>query len=170
MDRPNKMASVTTGRNASTGPALPRPNASVPQPGRPGGSRTRASGRYAARAAAAVAERLSVGGGLLYRYLHHDSPDGIAGDEGAFVLCSFWLVDNLAMQGRLDEAGQLYASLCARASPLGLLSEQIDPSTGEFIGNFPQAFSHIGVIASGVTIARALAATGGRAGMAGAPE
>jgi GH15 family glucan-1,4-alpha-glucosidase len=104
--------------------------------------------------AAAVAERLSAGGGLLYRYLHHDSPDGIAGDEGAFLLCSFWLADNLAMQGRLDEAEELYTSLCARASPLGLLPEQIDPSTGEFIGNFPQAFSHIGVIASGVTLAR----------------
>jgi GH15 family glucan-1,4-alpha-glucosidase len=108
-----------------------------------------------AATAAAVAERLSAGGGLLYRYLHHDSPDGIAGDEGAFVLCSFWLADNLTMQGRLDEAEELYASLCARASPLGLLPEQIDPSTGEFIGNFPQAFSHIGVIASGVTLARA---------------
>jgi len=107
--------------------------------------------------AAAVAERLSAGGGLLYRYLHRDSPDGIAGDEGAFVLCSFWLADNLAMQGRLDEAEELYASLCARASPLGLLPEQIDPSTGEFIGNYPQAFSHIGVIASGVTLARARA-------------
>jgi alpha,alpha-trehalase len=119
--------------------------------------------------AAAIAERLSAGDGLLYRYLHHDSPDGIAGDEGAFLLCSFWLVDNLAMQGRLDEAGELYASLCARASPLGLLSEQIDPSTGQFIGNFPQAFSHIGIIASGVTLARAQAATGGQPGPAGMP-
>jgi GH15 family glucan-1,4-alpha-glucosidase len=108
--------------------------------------------------ATAVAERLSAGGGLLYRYLHDESPDGIAGDEGAFVLCSFWLTDNLAMQGRLDEAGELYASLCDRASPLGLLPEQIDPSTGEFIGNYPQAFSHIGIIASGVTLARARAA------------
>jgi GH15 family glucan-1,4-alpha-glucosidase len=119
--------------------------------------------------AAAIAERLSAGDGLLYRYLHHDSPDGIAGDESAFVLCSFWLVDNLAMQGRLDEAGQLYASLCARASPLGLLSEQIDPSTGAFIGNFPQAFSHIGVIAGGVTLARSAGATGGHASTTGAP-
>jgi GH15 family glucan-1,4-alpha-glucosidase len=100
--------------------------------------------------------------------LHHDSPDGIAGDEGAFLLCSFWLVDNLAMQGRVDEAEELYASLCARASPLGLLSEQIDPSTGEFIGNFPQAFSHIGVIASGVTLARAQSARGSQASTAGA--
>jgi GH15 family glucan-1,4-alpha-glucosidase len=103
----------------------------------------------------AVAERLSAGGGLLYRYLHADSPDGIAGDEGAFLLCSFWLVDNLAMQGRVQEAADLYASLCARASPTGLLPEQIDPSTGAFMGNFPQAFSHIGVIFSGVTLAAA---------------
>jgi GH15 family glucan-1,4-alpha-glucosidase len=105
---------------------------------------------------AAVADRLSAGGGLLYRYLHDDSPDGIAGDEGAFVLCSFWLVENLAKQGKVDEAAELYASLCARASTVGLLPEQIDPTTGEFSGNFPQAFSHIGVIASGVTLARVM--------------
>ncbi|WP_328885484.1 glycoside hydrolase family 15 protein [Streptomyces sp. NBC_00316] len=105
----------------------------------------------------AIAERLSAGDGLLYRYLHTESPDGLAGDEGAFVLCSFWLVDNLIGQGRIEEATELYASLCARASPLGLLSEQIDPSTGAFIGNFPQAFSHIGIIASGVNLARAKA-------------
>src|SRR5262245_7079716 len=114
--------------------------------------------------ATAVAERLSAGDGLLYRYLHDDSPDGIAGDEGAFLLCSFWLVANLALQGRLDEGGELYDSLCARASPIGLLPEQIDPSTGEFIGNFPQAFSHIGVISSGVTLARASATDGDGAG------
>ncbi|WP_030924498.1 glycoside hydrolase family 15 protein [Streptomyces sp. NRRL B-24720] len=107
----------------------------------------------------AIAERLSAGNGLLHRYLQKESPDGLAGDEGAFVLCSFWLVDNLIGQGRIDEAGELYASLCARASPLGLLSEQIDPSTGEFMGNFPQAFSHIGIIASGVNLARAKAGT-----------
>jgi GH15 family glucan-1,4-alpha-glucosidase len=103
----------------------------------------------------AVAERLSAGEGLLYRYLHDASPDGIAGDEGAFVLCSFWLVENLARQGRVDDASELYASLCARASTVGLLPEQIDPSSGEFSGNFPQAFSHIGVIAAGVTLASA---------------
>ncbi len=105
----------------------------------------------------AIVDRLGAGGGLLYRYRHDDSPDGIAGNEGAFLLCSFWLVDNLVGQRRFDEAEALYASLCARASPLGLLSEQIDPSTGELTGNFPQAFSHIGVIASGVTLARARA-------------
>ena len=107
---------------------------------------------------AAIAQRLSAGDGLLYRYLHTDSPDGIPGDEGAFLLCSFWLVDNLVGQGRLDEAGELYESLCRRASPLGLLPEQIVTTTGRFCGNFPQAFSHIGVIASGVNLARATGA------------
>ncbi|HEU0240528.1 MAG TPA: glycoside hydrolase family 15 protein [Micromonosporaceae bacterium] len=100
----------------------------------------------------AVADRLSAGGGLLYRYHHKESPDGIVGDEGAFLLCSFWLVENLARQQRLDAAAELYESLCARASSLGLFPEQIDPATGEFIGNFPQAFSHIGVISSGVNL------------------
>ncbi|WP_037569902.1 glycoside hydrolase family 15 protein [Phaeacidiphilus oryzae] len=112
----------------------------------------------------AIAERLSAGGGLLYRYLHQDTPDGLPGDEGAFLLCSFWLVDNLVKQGRLDEAEELYESLCGRAGPLGLLPEQIDPSTGAFIGNFPQAFSHIGVISSGVNLARARAMGGTGAG------
>ncbi|MEU6791127.1 glycoside hydrolase family 15 protein [Nonomuraea wenchangensis] len=104
---------------------------------------------------AAIAERLSAGDGLLYRYLHDQSPDGLPGDEGAFVLCSFWLVDNLILQGHLERAEDLYTSLCARANPVGLLPEQIDPSTGTFMGNFPQAFSHIGIIASGVNLARA---------------
>ncbi|MEP7151280.1 MAG: glycoside hydrolase family 15 protein [Nitrospira sp.] len=102
----------------------------------------------------AIVERLGAGHGLLYRYLPEESPDGIAGHEGAFLLCSFWLVDNLAKQGRLDEAMELYDSLCARAGHLGLLPEEIDPSTGAFLGNYPQAFSHIGVISSGVNLAR----------------
>jgi GH15 family glucan-1,4-alpha-glucosidase len=65
-------------------------------------------------------------------------------------------VDNLTGQGRLDEALELYDSLCARANHLGLLSEEIDPRDGSFLGNFPQAFSHIGVIASGYRLARAI--------------
>jgi GH15 family glucan-1,4-alpha-glucosidase len=103
---------------------------------------------------AAIAERLGAGQGLLYRYLPDESPDGLPGHEGAFLLCSFWLVDNFAKQGRLDEAMELYDSLCARANPLGLLPEQIDPSSGAFLGNYPQAFSHIGLISSGVNLAR----------------
>jgi GH15 family glucan-1,4-alpha-glucosidase len=103
---------------------------------------------------AAIAERLGAGKGLLYRYLPDESPDGLPGHEGAFLLCSFWLVDNFAKQGRLDAAMELYDSLCARANPLGLLPEQIDPSSGAFLGNYPQAFSHIGLISSGVNLAR----------------
>ena len=102
----------------------------------------------------AVVRRLGAGEGLLFRYLPHESPDGLPGDEGAFLLCSFWLVDNLAGQGRLDEAEALYDALCARANPLGLLPEQIDPASGAFLGNFPQAFSHVGVISSGINLAR----------------
>jgi alpha,alpha-trehalase len=102
----------------------------------------------------AISERLGAGKGLLYRYLPDESPDGLSGHEGAFLLCSFWLVDNLARQGRYDEAVELYESLCTRAGPLGLLPEEIDPSTGAFLGNYPQAFSHIGVISSGVNLIR----------------
>ncbi|HEU4685805.1 MAG TPA: glycoside hydrolase family 15 protein [Nitrospira sp.] len=102
----------------------------------------------------AICDRLGAGHGLLYRYRPEDSPDGIPGTEGAFLLCSFWLVDNFAKQGRLDEAMDLYESLCARAGHLGLLPEEIDPTTGLFLGNYPQAFSHTGVIASGVNLAR----------------
>jgi alpha,alpha-trehalase len=101
---------------------------------------------------AAIAERLSAGDGLLYRYLPHISPDGLTGREGAFLICSFWLVDNLVYQGRLDEAMDLFDSLCDRANALGLLPEQIDPSSGAFLGNFPQAFSHVGLISSAVNL------------------
>jgi alpha,alpha-trehalase len=100
----------------------------------------------------AVMDRLGAGDGLIYRYLPDESPDGLPGHEGAFLLCSFWYVDNLAKQGRLDEAMDLYNSLCDRANSAGLLPEQIDPPSGRFLGNFPQAFSHVGVVSSGVNI------------------
>jgi alpha,alpha-trehalase len=105
---------------------------------------------------AAITERLGVGGALLYRYLPEESADGLPGHEGAFLLCSFWLVDNLTGQGRLDEAMELYGSLCARAGDLGLLPEEIDPSTGAFLGNYPQAFNHVGVVSSGMNLDRHL--------------
>lgn len=65
-------------------------------------------------------------------------------------------MDNLTLQGRLDEAMELYDSLCQRAGPLGLLPEQINPSSGDFLGNHPQALSHVGLISSGVLLERAL--------------
>ena len=102
----------------------------------------------------AIEGRLGAGKGLLYRYLPHESPDGLPAGEGAFLLCSFWLVDNYAWQGRVQEAMDLYDALCARAGPLGLLPEQIDAATGAFLGNYPQAFSHVGVISSGINLAR----------------
>ena len=104
--------------------------------------------------ASAIGQRLGAGHGLLFRYRPDEFADGLPGHEGAFLLCSFWLVDNLAQQGRLDEATELYTSLCARANPLGLLPEQIDPGSGAFLGNYPQAFSHVGLISSGVNLAR----------------
>jgi GH15 family glucan-1,4-alpha-glucosidase len=102
----------------------------------------------------AVVERLGAGNDLLYRYLPAESPDGLRGEEGAFLLCSFWWVDNLAQSGRVAEARERFERLCARVNHVGLLPEQIDPTTGEFLGNFPQAFSHIGLISSAVNLAR----------------
>lgn len=103
----------------------------------------------------AIRQRLSAGNGLIYRYRIEELDDGLEGHEGAFLLCSFWMVDNLVLQNRLEEAVELYESLLRRVSPLGLLPEQIDPSSGRFLGNFPQAFSHVGLISSAVNLVRA---------------
>ena len=103
----------------------------------------------------AIASQLGAGDGLLYRYLPERSPDGLEGDEGAFLLCSFWMIDNLVLQGRVGEALDQFDAMCARTNALGLLPEEIDPGTGRFLGNFPQAFSHLGLIASGVGLWRA---------------
>jgi len=84
-------------------------------------------------------------GDLVIRYL---SEDGLRGHEGAFAWCTFWLIDCLAMQGRLAEAEELLRKMIGRANPVGLLSEEIHVRTGELLGNFPQAFTHLGVINS----------------------
>ncbi|MEJ7838927.1 MAG: glycoside hydrolase family 15 protein [Thermomicrobiales bacterium] len=105
----------------------------------------------------AVAEHLSAGDELLYRYLPEKSPDGLAGGEGAFLLCSYWMIDNLTMQGRIQEAMDRFDQAVSRVNDLGLLPEEIDPGTGRFLGNFPQAFSHLGMISSGFNLGRALA-------------
>jgi GH15 family glucan-1,4-alpha-glucosidase len=105
----------------------------------------------------AIRKHLGAGNGLLYRYRMEVSPDGLPEKQGAFLLCSFWLVDNLTAQGRIDEAMTLYESLCGRASVLGLFPEQIDPESGMFLGNFPQALSHIGAISAGYNLACAMA-------------
>jgi GH15 family glucan-1,4-alpha-glucosidase len=75
--------------------------------------------------------------------------------EGAFLLCSFWLVQCLAAQGKLAEARAMFEKLCARSNDVGLYSEEIDPVSGRFLGNFPQAFTHIGLINAALALAAA---------------
>jgi len=91
----------------------------------------------------AVWRGLSAGNGLLYRY---QGDDGLAGKEGAFILCSYWLINALALSRRIEEADGVFRKMLEQVSPLGLLSEEVDPRDGRLIGNFPQAVSHIGLI------------------------
>ncbi|MFW6384837.1 MAG: glycoside hydrolase family 15 protein [Halodesulfurarchaeum sp.] len=99
-----------------------------------------------------VMDRLMTEEGMVYRY---DGGDGLPGGEGTFVLCSFWLVNALALSGRIEEAEGLFETLLSHTSPLGLLSEEIETDTKELIGNYPQAFSHIGLIDSALYLDRA---------------
>ncbi len=104
--------------------------------------------------------------GLVYRYL--DAEDGLPGGEAAFGVCTFWLADNLTALGRLDEATALFERTLARATPLGLYAEELDPTTGAHLGNFPQALTHIGLINAAVNLARA--GQGGKARLTGGRE
>jgi len=86
-------------------------------------------------------------GGLMRRYTAlRTTVDGLPGDEGTFVVCSFWLADALHLTGRTDEARELFERLVGLVNDVGLLAEEYDPSTGRQLGNFPQAFSHIGLV------------------------
>ncbi len=93
----------------------------------------------------AVREELAHGG-FLRRYSTDDAVDGLPGGEGTFLVCSFWLADALYMTGRTKEARELFERLAGLANDVGLLSEEFDPVTGRHLGNFPQAFSHIGLV------------------------
>lgn len=92
-------------------------------------------------------------GPFLYRYREDD---GVDGEEGAFVLCGFWLAEVLALIGRVDEALEIFSAHVDASNHLGLLAEEIDPSNGSLLGNFPQAFSHLGLVNAALRIDRAL--------------
>ena len=116
-----------------------------------------------------TSQRLSGDGGLLYRYRPFDeaelkqgrkphdlsSIDGLPGGEGAFLACTWWLVSDLCRMGEIEEAQRRMEHLLTYASPLGLYSEEVDPATGALLGNYPQAFTHIGLINSAVSLQRA---------------
>jgi GH15 family glucan-1,4-alpha-glucosidase len=91
-------------------------------------------------------ERELVVEGFVHRYATESSVDGLPPGEGAFLACTFWLADNMALMGRLDEARSLLDTLLGLANDVGLLSEQYDVRNKRLVGNFPQAFSHVGLI------------------------
>jgi GH15 family glucan-1,4-alpha-glucosidase len=102
----------------------------------------------------AVQRELSADGFLL-RYRSEEEIDGLPFGEGTFLPCSYWLVDALALDGRYDEAAELFERLLGVRNDLGLLAEEYDPRTGRLLGNFPQAFSHVALINSAMTLASA---------------
>ncbi len=98
----------------------------------------------------AVRRELTAGGPLLFRY--PPGHDGVDEREGAFLACSFWLVDALAKLGRRDEAGEIFEDMCGRSNDLGLFAEEMDPTTGEHLGNFPQGLTHAALLHAGLAL------------------
>jgi GH15 family glucan-1,4-alpha-glucosidase len=97
----------------------------------------------------AIQRELSTSDGFILRYpttSGDENVDGLPGDEGAFLACSFWMADDLAMIGRVDEARKLFEKLLSLRNDLGLLAEEWDPRLQRQVGNFPQAFSHVPLI------------------------
>jgi alpha,alpha-trehalase len=108
----------------------------------------------------ATARALSAPNALLYRYKMAPGEgmmagDGLPGKEGTFIACAFWLIENLCYLGRIEEARHRFEQILQFAGPLGLFAEELDADTGEQLGNYPQAFTHIGLINSAVTLQRA---------------
>jgi GH15 family glucan-1,4-alpha-glucosidase len=100
----------------------------------------------------ATATRLTDQRGLVYRYRSHD---GLEGEEGTFLLCTFWLVQAQALAGEVERAKATFQTAIAFANDVGLLAEEVDPASGELLGNFPQAFSHIGLVNAAWAITQA---------------
>jgi GH15 family glucan-1,4-alpha-glucosidase len=110
----------------------------------------------------AIREGLAAGPGLLYRTTEH------VGQEGAFVACSFWLVEALARLGRVEEACETMEQVLPYANDLGLFSEEVDPESGELLGNFPQGLSHLALINAAGAIQDAASRDAGASAKAGA--
>jgi GH15 family glucan-1,4-alpha-glucosidase len=98
-----------------------------------------------------VIDRLTTDEGLVRRYTDDDQPS----KDNPFVMCTFWLIDCLALSGRTDEAREIFENIMEYVSPLGLFAEEIDPESGEQRGNFPQAFSHVGLVNSALHLSEA---------------
>jgi GH15 family glucan-1,4-alpha-glucosidase len=94
--------------------------------------------------------------GFLRRYRTYETDDGLAGSEGAFLWCSFWLVRNMLRMGKLDDAVALYQRLLRCSNHVGLFSEMVDPASGEALGNFPQALTHLAVMTAGLELTQAV--------------
>ena len=90
--------------------------------------------------------------GLVLRYRTADTDDGLPPGEGAFLACSFWYVDNLVLAGQRTEARQMFERLLTLRNDVGLLAEEYDPRSGQQLGNFPQAFSHVALIVSAYNV------------------
>jgi GH15 family glucan-1,4-alpha-glucosidase len=91
--------------------------------------------------------------GLVMRYRPEHATDGLPGNEGAFLACSFWLVDAYAYSGRTKDSEALFERLLSLRNDLGLLSEEYEPSSRRLVGNFPQAFSHLALVHSASVLA-----------------
>jgi GH15 family glucan-1,4-alpha-glucosidase len=102
----------------------------------------------------AIQRELTVDG-LVQRYLTYEALDGLPAGEGVFLACSFWLADNLCLQGRWGEARQLFERLLDLTNDVGLLSEEYDPVARRFLGNFPQAFSHVALVNTALNLGHA---------------
>lgn len=106
------------------------------------------------RTVAAIEERL-MADGLVLRYETDRQLDGLPKGEGAFLACSFWLADNYTLMGRLKDARALFRRLVALCNDVGLLAEEYDPRAKRFLGNFPQAFSHVALVNTAIALGRA---------------
>jgi GH15 family glucan-1,4-alpha-glucosidase len=102
----------------------------------------------------AIEDKLLIDGEFVLRYEGENPGDGLPEGEGAFMACSFWLVDNYILQGRCAEAQALFNRLLSRCNDVGLLAEEFDPLTGRMLGNFPQAYSHVGLINCALNLTR----------------